>query len=45
MVVLLIWVYYLAQIFLLGVEFTWVYAQKSGSRLSVAEVKQVSCTP
>ena len=26
LVVLLVWVYYSAQIFLLGAEFTWVYA-------------------
>lgn len=31
MVVLLIWVYYSAQIFLLGAEFTWVYAHRFGS--------------
>jgi membrane protein len=31
-VVLLIWVYYSAQIFLLGAEFTWVYAHQHGSR-------------
>jgi membrane protein len=30
--VLLIWVYYSAQIFLLGAEFTWVYAHSHGSR-------------
>jgi membrane protein len=30
--VLLIWVYYSAQIFLLGAEFTWVYAHRFGSR-------------
>ena len=29
---LLVWVYYSAQIFLLGAEFTWVYAHRSGSR-------------
>jgi len=29
--VLLIWVYYSAQIFLLGAEFTWVYAHTFGS--------------
>ena len=34
MVVLLVWVYYSAQIFLLGAEFTWVYAHASGSRLT-----------
>jgi membrane protein len=30
--VLLVWVYYSAQIFLLGAEFTWVYAHEFGSR-------------
>jgi membrane protein len=34
LVVLLVWVYYSAQIFLLGAEFTWVYAQERGSRLA-----------
>ncbi|MDQ6620568.1 MAG: YihY/virulence factor BrkB family protein [Pseudomonadota bacterium] len=32
LVVLLVWVYYSAQIFLLGAEFTWVYAYEHGSR-------------
>ena len=32
LVVLLLWVYYSAQIFLLGAEFTWVYSHKYGSR-------------
>jgi membrane protein len=32
LVVLLVWVYYSAQIFLLGAEFTWVYAYKLGSK-------------
>lgn len=32
LVVLLIWVYYSAQIFLLGAEFTWVWAHEHGSR-------------
>jgi len=31
--VLLVWVYYSAQIFLMGAEFTWVYAHTFGSRL------------
>lgn len=31
LVALLIWVYYAAQIFLLGAEFTWVYASEHGS--------------
>jgi membrane protein len=30
-IVVLVWVYYSAQIFLLGAEFTWVYAQTFGS--------------
>jgi membrane protein len=32
LVVLMVWVYYSAQIFLLGAEFTWVYAHEHGSR-------------
>ena len=28
----MVWVYYSAQIFLLGAEFTWVYAHSHGSR-------------
>ena len=32
LVVLLVWMYYSAQIFLLGAEFTWVYAHAHGSR-------------
>jgi membrane protein len=32
-VVLLVWVYYSTQIFLLGAEFTWVYAHEYGSRV------------
>ena len=31
-VVLLIWVYYSAQIFLIGAEFTWVFAHRFGSK-------------
>lgn len=32
LVVVLVWVYYSAQIFLMGAEFTWAYAQTYGSR-------------
>ena len=32
LVIVMLWVYYSAQIFLLGAEFTWVYAHQSGSR-------------
>jgi len=35
LVVLLVWVFYSAQIFLLGAEFTWVYAHTLGSRRGV----------
>jgi membrane protein len=31
-IVLLLWVYYASQVFLLGAEFTWVYANSHGSR-------------
>ena len=30
--VLLVWVYYSAQVFLMGAEFTWAYAVTFGSR-------------
>jgi len=36
LVVVLVWVYYSAQIFLLGAEFTWAYAHKFGSRRNLA---------
>ena len=35
--VILLWVYYSAQIFLFGAEFTWVYANRYGSRHLLAE--------
>jgi membrane protein len=31
-VVLMVWVYYSAQIFLLGAELTWLYAHQHGSQ-------------
>ncbi len=37
LVVLLVWVYYSAQIFLLGAEFTWVYAHRHGSKAGEPE--------
>ena len=33
LVIVLLWVYYSAQIFLLGAEFTWVYAHSHGSKV------------
>ncbi len=41
-VVLLVWVYYSAQIFLLGAEFTWVYAHRFGS---LRDMQQPSAAP
>ena len=35
-IIILVWVYYSAQIFLLGAEFTWVYARTCGSMRSIA---------
>lgn len=35
-IVLLVWVYYSAQIFLLGAEFTWVFANEHGSHAAPA---------
>ena len=32
-----VWVYYSAQIFLIGAEFTWVYAKTFGSMRHLAE--------
>ena len=42
MVVLMIWVYYASQIFLLGAEFTRIYADKFGSRRAVAKERRSS---
>ena len=40
LVVVLIWVYYSAQIFLLGAEFTWVYAHEHGSLKQAKDEKK-----
>ena len=37
LVIILIWVYYSAQIFLIGAEFTWVYAHTFGSLRDVSK--------
>lgn len=37
LVVILVWVYYSAQIFLIGAEFTWCYANAFGSRKGMAD--------
>ena len=36
-IAMVLWVYYSAQIFLLGAEFTWLYAQRFGSRKNTNE--------
>ena len=48
LIVIFIWVYYSAQIFLIGAEFTWVYATKFGSMrnlLAEPAVKTVENIP
>lgn len=45
LVVLLVWVYFSAQTFLLGVEFTWVYAHEYGSMAAQAEPTPVPAVP
>jgi membrane protein len=37
LVVVMLWVYYSAQIFLIGAEFTWIYANTFGSRSTEAK--------
>ncbi len=38
LIAMVIWVYYSAQIFLLGTEFTWVYAKRFGSRRQTGKI-------
>ena len=46
LVIVFVWVYYSAQIFLVGAEFTWVYAQTFGSmRTRVAPAAAASDAP
>ncbi len=45
LVVLLVWIYYSTQIFLLGAEFTWVYANAYGSRKHEAEAEAAPVVP
>ena len=42
---LMVWVYYSAQIFLFGAEFTWVYANKYGSRSAAHAAKEKAEPP
>lgn len=45
LVMVLVWVYYSAQIFLLGAEFTWVYAHTFGSRRDLATQSSSAAPP
>ncbi len=45
LIVVLLWVYYSAQIFLFGAEFTWVYAQRYGSRRALGESVKPAPSP
>jgi membrane protein len=44
-IVVMVWVYYSAQIFLLGAEFTWVYAHRCGSKVGEPEPKAAPPIP
>jgi len=44
-VIVLLWVYYSAQIFLLGAEFTWVYSYRHGTRTHLEKPAAKSSTP
>ena len=45
LVVLLVWVYFSAQVFLLGAEFTWVYAHEYGSKKAQPGEKSAAEVP
>lgn len=45
LVVLLVWVYFSAQIFLLGAEFTWVYSHEYGSKAAQPSQKSALIVP
>ena len=45
LVVLLLWVYFSAQVFLLGAEFTWVYAHEYGSKRAQSVEKPATVVP
>ena len=43
--IVFVWVYYSAQIFLLGAEFTWVYAENFGSRKQASAAEPAPAFP
>ena len=44
-VLLIAWVYYSAQIFLFGAEYTWVYANRHGSRVPMSQLATSTAVP
>ena len=44
-IAMLLWVYYSAQIFLLGAEFTWIYAKRYGSRKATYSTPTTKVAP
>jgi membrane protein len=42
LVLVMVWVYYSAQIFLFGAEFTWVYSHACGSRQDIATAQRAA---
>ena len=44
-IAMVLWVYYSAQIFLLGAEFTWIYAKRYGSRKATDSTPQTKVAP
>jgi membrane protein len=42
---MVLWVYYSAQIFLLGAEFTWLYAKRYGSRKTTDSTPHTKVAP
>jgi len=45
LIAIVLWVYYSAQIFLLGAEFTWLYAKRYGSRKDMDSTPQTKVAP
>jgi membrane protein len=45
LILVFLWVYYSAQIFLVGAEFTWVYAKTLGSMRGIAAAQEVAQKP
>jgi membrane protein len=44
-IAMVLWVYYSAQIFLLGAEFTWIYAKRYGSRKATDSAPHTKVAP